>query len=67
MNFENAFGAAVSSLLFVTVLLVFVYIYYSLGLPLMLLGLFLAFLFFFQTFQLRFGTKPGVEVTTRQS
>lgn len=66
MNLENVFGALVSSLLFVTVLLVFVYIYYSLGLPLMMLALFLVFLLFLQSFQIRFGAKPGFEAIVKQ-
>ena len=66
MKIEDFVGAAVSSLLFVTVLLISIYVYYSLGLPLMLLTLFLVFLFLLQTFELRFGKRLGVGITTQQ-
>lgn len=59
MKLQDLIGAAVSSLLFVTVLLIFVYIYYSLGLPLLLFALLLTFSFVLQGFEIRFGVKPG--------
>lgn len=66
MKIGDFAGAAVSSLLFVTVLLISIYVYYSLGLPLMLLALFLVFLFLLQTFEIRFGRRLGVVITARQ-
>jgi len=65
MNIQDVLGALISSLVFVTLILIGVYLYYSLGLPLMILGLFLLFLFFFQTFQITVGPKPSVSIKTR--
>lgn len=61
----DVIGAAVSSLFLIVVLMLFLYLYYSLGLPLMLVGLFVICLFVLQTFEISIAPKRVVGADAR--